>query len=98
MRYLSIALQITLSCNEDHINVCLASLLDLVDPGLDVVETDRVRNRIGEYDAVCPLVERFGDISKSFLTSSIPNVQRDLITIKLNPLYLEVHTNSTQVL
>ena len=56
-----------------------------------------IGDRVGEYDAMSSFVEWFGDVSESFLTCSIPDVECDLTTIKLDAFNFEVNTDSTQV-
>jgi hypothetical protein len=49
----------------------------LFNPRLDVPETVGIGDRISKNDAMCPLVEGFGDISESLLTCGIPDVESD---------------------
>lgn len=91
--HLPILVEVCLRANKYHIRVRIAHLLDLVDPRLNVVETDRVGDGVSKYDAMRPLIKRFRDVSKALLTCCIPNVQSDLSLVEFYPLDLEVHPN-----
>lgn len=96
--HLSILVKVSLRTNQDHIRVCIAHLLDLVDPRLNVIETHRVSDGVSENDAMRPLIKRFCDVSKPLLASCIPNVEGDLSLIEFYPLDLEVNSNRAQVI
>lgn len=44
-----------------------------------------------------PFIKGFRDISESLLTSCVPDVQRNRLTIVLNPFYFKINPNCTQV-
>jgi hypothetical protein len=81
VRDLAVSLQVGLRRDEYHVDFCLARLLDLLDPGLDVVEADGIGDGVGEDDAVRPLVEGLGDVPEPLLPSSVPDVERYLVAI-----------------
>lgn len=98
MGNLPLRLQVCLRSNKDHVYLRLTSLLDLVDPRLNVVETHGIRNRIGKYDPMCALIERFGDVPEPLLACSVPDIESDLSAIELDSLYLEIHAYGAEIL
>lgn len=91
--HLPILVEVCLRANKYHIRVRVAHLLDLVDPRLNVVETDGIGDGVSKNDAMRPLIKRFRDVSKALLACCIPNVQSDLSLVEFYPLDLEVHPN-----
>jgi hypothetical protein len=69
----------------------------LVDPCFDVVEADWVGDGEGEDDAVCALIERFGDVAETLLAGRVPDVKGDLVGLQFHPLYLEIHADGAEV-
>ena len=61
-------------------------------------ETVRVSDGICQNNAMSTLIKGFGNVSKSLLTSSIPNIERYLTSIKLNPLNFEIDADSTEII
>lgn len=96
--HLSILVKISLRANQYHIRICIAHLLDLIDPRFDVVETYRVSDGVSQNDAMRPLIERFRDVSKPLLASCIPDIKCDLSLVEFYPLDLEVNPNRAQII
>ena len=57
-----------------------------------------VGDRIRQYDAVGPFIERFSNVSEPFLSSSVPNVQSDGFGIVLYSLDFKIYSDSTQII
>lgn len=74
--------------------------LDLIHPVFDGAEAFAVGDVVGHDDSVCALVVAACDGFESFLTSSVPNLQLDGLSIDLNRSdFLHSHfTHATQSL
>ena len=61
-------------------------------------ETVRVSDWIGKDDAMCSLIEGFGDVSEPFLSCCVPNVESDWGSLHLNSFYFEVDSDGAQII
>ena len=92
-----IILHIALCCHKDHLYIWISWLSDLVNPTWYVLVADWVSYRIRKHDAMRTFIEWFCYISKAFLTSSIPYIERYLLPGMLDPLDFKINANSTQI-
>lgn len=60
-------------------------------------ETDDISNRIDQYDSIGSLIKGFGDISKSLLACSVPNIESDLAVFDHYPFDFEVDSYRTEI-
>ena len=76
---------------EDHLlHVGGGVLLDVADPVLDVVEALLVGDVVDEHDAHGPAVVGRGDGAEPLLAGRVPDLQLDLLPVKLDRADLEV--------
>ena len=61
-------------------------------------ETVGICNGVGENDAVSTFVKRFGNISKSLLSGSVPDVESDLASIQFDSLDFEIYTDCAEII
>ena len=47
---------------------------------------------------MCTFIEGFGDIFKSLLTSGIPNIKGDGLSLGLDPFYFEVDSDGAEII
>lgn len=94
---LTFVLEVALGANQEHADVWVARLLDLLHPLLYLLVTGRIHHRVGEDDSVGTLVKGLRDVSKPLLSGCVPYVQGYLLPIVLDSLDLEIHPDCRQI-
>ena len=94
---LPLVFQIALVSNKKLVDVFARIPLNLLQPLLDVVVGNLVSNIKDNDDTVGTAVVRRGNGPETLLTSGIPNLQLDGLTVELNGPHLEIHTNGGDV-
>jgi hypothetical protein len=95
--YLSLCFEVTLGGNQ-HLHDPLSShSLDLLRPRVEILERVCVGDIVGEDDGLGALKIGLGDVAKSFLPGSIPDLQLDGEVVYLHVLELEVDADGGDV-
>ena len=94
---LPLVFQIALVSDKKLVDILTSIPLNLLQPLFNVVVRDLVSNIKHDNDTMSTTVVRGGNGPETFLTSGIPNLQLNGLTIELNCPDLEIHTNSRNV-
>jgi len=89
--------QIAFVAHQQLVHALAGVAIDLLKPLLHVVERHLIRHVVHHDDTVCsPIVAR-GDRSESFLPSSIPDLELDFLSFKLDGSDFEIDSNCADV-
>mmetsp|Transcript_20605 Transcript_20605/g.53255 ORF Transcript_20605/g.53255 Transcript_20605/m.53255 type:complete len:308 (+) Transcript_20605:259-1182(+) len=95
--HLALARQVALVADEQLVDVLRCIPVNLVQPGLDVLERLRVGDVIHDDDAVRAAVIAARDRAEALLPRRIPDLQLDGLAIELNRANFEVHADRADV-
>jgi len=89
--------EIALVADEELVHRVGGVLVNLLEPGLDVVEAFHIGDVVDDDDTVGTTVVAAGDGTESLLTGGIPNLQLDGLSLELHGADFEVNANGGDV-
>ena len=95
--HLPFIFEITFGGYQDFAYILWRIVVNLFDPVCYVVERSTICDGIGQHNSCCTFVVCLRDISESLLTGSIPNLHFYSFIINIQHFYLEVDTNSCDI-
>ena len=90
---LSLVLQVLLVTDENSRDIFLSMLIDFAHPLGDLGERFSISDIVGDNNTVGTLIITAGDGLESLLTSGIPNLQFDLLSVHVDRSDFEVHSD-----